>query len=156
MRLRLCCPVCESKGDVTLPGESAWTCPDCSHVVSLHDPQGDPNLTACTACGNHELYKKKDFPHTLGMWILVGAFVASTYTYAYYDKIWTWVILLGSFAFDTILYLIVPDVITCYRCEAEHRNLTTQPHHLPHEQTIQEKYRQERLRREEIERAARR
>jgi len=90
------------------------------------------------------------------MCILVGAFIASTFTYAYYDKVWTWVILLGSFAFDAVLYLVVPDVVTCYRCNAEHRGVPSRPHHLPHEQTTQEKYRQERLRRDEIERAARR
>jgi hypothetical protein len=148
--------VCETAGNVALPGPVSWACPTCHHVVPIHDAQGDPALPACAACGNRELYKKKDFPHTLGMCILVGAFIASTFTYAYYDKVWTWVILLGSFAFDAILYLIVPDAVTCYRCNAEHRGVTPQAHHLPHEQTTQEKYRQERLRREEIERAARR
>lgn len=155
MKLRLFCPVCETAGNVSLPGPATWECPSCRHVVALHDPAGDPLLPACACCGNQELYKKKDFPHTLGMLILVGAFIGSTYTYAYYDKVWTWVLLLGSFAFDAVLYLIVADVVSCYRCNAEHRGVVSAPHHLPHEQTTQEKYRQERIRLEELERAAR-
>jgi hypothetical protein len=156
VRLRLFCPVCETAGDVALPGPGSWPCPTCHHVVPIHDPQGDPALPACAACGNPELYKKKDFPHALGMGIIVGAFVPATIFYCYYQVFWAWVFLLGSFAIDAILYLLVADVVTCYRCNAEHRGVPSLPHHLPHEQTTQEKYRQERLRREEIERAARR
>ena len=99
--------------------------------------------------------KKKDFPHTLGMMILVGAFAAATACYTYYQIFWAWVFLLGSFAFDAVLYLLVADVVTCYRCNAEHRGVPSGPHHLPHEQTTQEKYRQEKIRMEELERAAR-
>ncbi len=44
-------------------------------------------------CGNHELYKKKDFPHWLGMSILMGACILSIITYWFYEPFWTWVIL---------------------------------------------------------------
>ena len=57
------------------------------------------------------------------MAILVGAFVASTVTYCLYDNVLTWGILLGSAAFDGILYLLVKDVVVCYRCGAEHRGV---------------------------------
>ena len=55
---------------------------------------------------------------------------------------------IGSAAFDGILYLLVKDVIVCYRCEAKHYGLSRSKSYDPFELAIAEKYRQERLRRE--------
>ncbi|MFO0926978.1 MAG: hypothetical protein U0736_08040 [Gemmataceae bacterium] len=156
MKIRLYCPVCETPGPVTLPAASAtWTCPGCEHVVTLAAPAADPALPVCAACGNPELYRKKDFPHTLGMAILVGAFVTSTLTYWWYDKLLTWAILLGSAAFDGLLYLLVKDVVVCYRCHAEHRGVTPDPErHRPFELAVHERYRQEKIRQERLQRSS--
>jgi hypothetical protein len=110
----------------------------------------DPALPACVLCGSKELYKKKDFPHSLGMTILVLACLASTITYWLYAKWLTWAILIGSAAFDGLLYLWVKDVVVCYRCQAHYRGLPATAHHQPFELTIHERYRQERLRREQL------
>jgi hypothetical protein len=118
--------------------------------VTLADPRPEATLPACAVCGNAELYKKKDFPHTLGMAVLVGAFIASTVAYAFYDIYVVWAILLGSAAFDGLLYLWVKDVIVCYRCGALHRGVAPNPEHRPFELTIHERYRQERLRKEQL------
>jgi hypothetical protein len=82
--------------------------------------------------------------------ILTFACVASTITYGLYDWWLTWGILLGSAAFDGILYLLVKDVIVCYRCQAHFRGVPPNPEHRPFELTIFERYRQERLRREQL------
>ena len=37
-------------------------------------------------CGNHELYKKKDFPQWLGMTILIAAIDSRTVTYYSYKN----------------------------------------------------------------------
>jgi hypothetical protein len=112
--------------------------------------EADPALATCAVCGNHELYKKKDFPHTLGMTILVGACALATFTYARHEFWATWTILIGSAAFDGLLYLWVKDVVVCYRCDAHHRGLTPGPEHRPFELTTHERFRQERLRKEEL------
>jgi hypothetical protein len=113
-------------------------------------PDAAGPLSQCLICGNTELYKKKDFPHNLGMTILVLAFLASSVTYLLYDKWLTWAILIGSAAFDGLLYLWVKDVIVCYRCNAHYRQVAANPEHKPFELTIQERYRQERIRREQL------
>jgi hypothetical protein len=106
-------------------------------------------------CGNPELYRKKDFPHWLGMTILVAACVASVFTYGWYEKWLTWAILLGSAAFDGLLYLMVGDAVVCYRCEAHYKRLPAAAGaHPPFELTVGERYRQERLRREQLKAAA--
>jgi hypothetical protein len=111
----------------------------------------DPALPACVVCGNHELYKKKDFPHGLGMGILAAACVVSTVFYLLYEKTLTWAVLLGSAAFDGLLYLWVGDVVVCYRCHAHYRGVRPNAEHKPFELTVHERYRQERLRREQLE-----
>jgi hypothetical protein len=155
VNIRLYCPVCDSPGRVRVPGSTQWQCPRCDHLLQLHVPGADPELPVCAVCGNAELYKKKDFPHALGMAILVLACVASSISYWLYDPVVTWAILLGSAAFDGLLYLLVKDVIVCYRCGTEHRGIEARPAHAPFELTTHERYRQERLRLEELEKNAR-
>jgi hypothetical protein len=105
-------------------------------------------------CGNDELYKKKDFPHWLGMTILILACAASVYTYGWYEKWLTWAILIGSAMVDGLLYLWVGDAIVCYRCGAHFRGFNTTAAHKPFELTVGERYRQEHLRREQMRKQA--
>jgi hypothetical protein len=114
----------------------------------------DPALDECPLCGGHELYKKKDFPHKLGMGILVAACMASCVTTLLYQWWLTWGILIGSAAFDGTLYLLVKDVVVCYRCQAHFHGVPVREHHQPFELTIHERYRQEKLRREQLQEAA--
>jgi hypothetical protein len=148
MNSRFDCPICEYAGRIEVPGRSEWQCPQCDHLLRLGEV--DAALSCCAVCGNSELYKKKDFPHSLGMGILVLACLASTVTYWLYDKWMTWAILIGSAAFDGLLYLWVKDVIVCYRCHAHFRGVAVNDEHKPFELTIHERYRQERLRREQL------
>ncbi len=108
------------------------------------------SLPACPLCGNHELYKKKDFPHGLGLVILTLACLASLFTYGWYEKWLTWALLIGSAGVDGCLYFWVGDAIVCYRCLAHYRGFRAGEAHKPFELVIGERYRQERLRREQL------
>jgi hypothetical protein len=103
-------------------------------------------LHACPICGNAELYRKKDFPQRLGLAILALACLASIEPYRRY-MIWlVWTILLGSLAFDYLLYRLVGDVVVCYRCLAQYRGLPGTALFPPYELGIAERYRQEKIR----------
>jgi hypothetical protein len=112
-------------------------------------------LTACAVCGNAELYKKKDFPHWLGMTILLAACFGSIIPYYLYHQWLVWIILIGSALVDGLLYLWVGDVVVCYRCQAQHRQLASTAEYPPYELGIAERYRQERIRREQLHAARR-
>jgi hypothetical protein len=149
VNVRFDCPVCETAGGrIDTSGPEEWRCPGCDHATRLADP--DPAVRACAVCGNPDVYVRKDFPHSLGLTILTLACLASTVTYFLYEKWWTWGILIGSALFDGLLYLWVGDVIVCYRCGAHHRGYTPSPEHKPFELTTHERYRQERIRKEQI------
>jgi hypothetical protein len=132
------------------------TCPACGHLTTVARPATTETsegivVQNCAACGGHELYKKKAFPHWLGMSILVGACLGFVVLNAYRLQWWAWVVLLVSAAVDALLYLAVKDVVVCYRCYAHHRGLGRSGNK-PFELIVHERYRQERLRREQMQR----
>ena len=124
MNVCFACPSCDQPERVSLAAPYDWQCGKCDQ--RLHFEAGDPILPR-VVCGNGELYKKKDFPHWLGMSILVWACILSVITYWLYQPMWTWVILIGSAAFDGLMYLWVGDVLVCYRCNAHSRGFRRPP-----------------------------
>jgi hypothetical protein len=146
--IRFACPGCERPARITLARPTDWQCPSCDH--RLHLEMADPALPACLLCSNGELYKKKAFPHGLGLTILTVACLASVLTYYWYEKWLTWAFLLGSALVDGLLYLCVGDAVVCYRCGAVYSGVSPTEAHKPFELTIAERFRQERLRREQL------
>jgi hypothetical protein len=142
------CPGCEAPAQTPLDHAHDWRCPYCA--ATLHVSKPDATLLTCAVCGCHDLYKKKDFPHTLGLALLIVAFGASAVTYLLYMPGVTWAILIGTAIFDGVLYLLVGDAIVCYRCAAHHKGFQAAAQHQPFEITIGERYRQERLRKEQM------
>jgi hypothetical protein len=152
VNVRFTCPTCERPGRLDLPGPTTWQCPDCGAAVDLHLDAlaADGSLTRCACCGNGQLYRMKDFPQWLGMAILTlacGSFFVLAVVFYQYNL--AWAILVGSAAIDGLIYLIVGDVVVCYRCGARHRGVPSRAFD-PHELTIAEKYRQERIRKEQL------
>jgi hypothetical protein len=134
-----------------VPGP-AWQCRACDHQLQADNRVTADSLPVCAVCGNGELYKKKNFPHGLGLTILTIACILSFIAYLRYEKILTWVILGGTALFDVILFLWVGDAVVCYRCGAVHTGIMPGPEHHPFELGVSERYRQERIRRDEVKR----
>jgi hypothetical protein len=153
VNVQFTCPECERSARIQFPGRTEWQCPACDHVVPFLSQENPASLHACPLCGNTELYKKKDFPHWLGLTILTVACLGSVIPYWLYHQWLAWTILIGSAAIDGLLYLWVGDVVVCYRCDAHYRDMTPLEEHKPFELGIAERYRQERLRREQLQAA---
>jgi hypothetical protein len=115
--------------------------------MSLQSPAG--TLQTCQICGNTELYKKKNFPHWLGLTILTVACVGFLALMGQHEPYWAWAVLLGSAAFDGLLYLAVGDVAVCYRCQAHYPGSAGSDQR-PFELATHERYRQEKIRREQL------
>jgi hypothetical protein len=150
MKIRFLCPICGSWTVTRQVDAESCPCAHCRHVVTAAAPSTAAALTGCRVCGNQELYVQKDFPHWLGMSILVVACIASVVTYALYYIKTTWTILIGSATVDGLLYLLMGDVTVCYRCRAQYRGFPPNPEHHAFDLAIGEKYRQERLRKDGI------
>jgi len=153
VKLRFACPACNAPAGIDSPGPHPWTCSACGHVVDRPDEPltTDGKLACCGLCGNAELYRRKDFPQWLGMTLLTAACTAFfVLAVIFYQYTAAWAVLLGSAAFDGLLYYaIVGDVVVCYRCGCQHRGLPSRAFD-PFELATGERYRQERLRREQL------
>jgi len=151
VNVRFDCPQCGAPARLTLPGPAEWPCPSCGQTLHLGAAATEGGLHACAICGNAQLYRKKDFPQRLGLAILALACLASIEPYRRY-MIWlVWTILLGSLAFDYLLYRLVGDVVVCYRCLAQYRALPGTALFPPYELGIAERYRQEKIRLQQME-----
>jgi len=148
VKVTLACPSCDQPAVTPIDHACDWQCSACDH--RLHMNAAERALPNCLVCGNHELYKQKDFPQWLGMTILLVAVVLSTITYYSYEKWWSWSFLIGSAIIDGAMYLMVGDVIVCYRCQAHYRGFTATDAHQPFEIAIGERYRQEKIRMEQL------
>jgi hypothetical protein len=143
------CPACgqhNRTGDLSSAGEVA--CAHCDWSRPIAADQAAP--TQCAVCGNSDLWRQKDFPQSLGLALVAaGAVLSSIAWYFHWPQ--TALGLLMAFALaDMVVFLLMPDVLVCYRCKARHRAVASSTAEHPgfsHETA--ERYRQEELRRRE-------
>ncbi|MFM7207739.1 MAG: hypothetical protein ACKO4T_13845 [Planctomycetaceae bacterium] len=136
----LVCPLCAATVDVPAAA-IAWAGPGGEPV---EPGAGEPRLRRCLVCPCTELFSRKDFPQRLGVGIVVAGFAASCVTWAWRLLVPTFAILFGTALVDVILYMLMPECQTCYRCGARYRGAGGQPEGFDLE--THEKHRQQRLR----------
>jgi hypothetical protein len=153
VQLTFHCPTCgqfSRTGD--LPGGGGLHCAQCGWsrpVADIADPPAH-----CVACGNADLWRQKDFPQSLGLALVVaGAVLSSIAWYFHWPR--TALGLLMAFALaDMLVFIVMPDVLVCYRCQARHHHLQpTSAEHPGFSHETAERYRQEELRSREAQRS---
>lgn len=160
MRITYACPSCGST--VAIDGVEAATkleCPRCAAAIELPrdaiawtgpggEPvaagDGAPRLRRCLVCPCAELFTRKDFPQRIGVGIVVAGFAASCVTWAQRLLVPTFAILFGTALVDVVLYLLMPECLTCYRCGARYRGAGG--HFEGFDLETHEKHRQQRIR----------
>lgn len=160
MRITYACPSCSAT--VSLDGVETATrleCPRCAGVVEVPrdavawagpagEPvaagAGEPRLRRCLVCPCAELFVRKDFPQRLGVGIVVVGFAASCVTWAQRLLVPTFAILFGTALVDVVLYVLMPECLTCYRCGARYRGAAG--HFEGFDLETHEKHRQQRIR----------
>jgi hypothetical protein len=156
MELTFQCAGCGAVNHVgSLENAEQATCSRCTASRQLHtDAIEGGRLLACPSCATTDLYVQKDFPQGLGLFIVIVGFVISTVFWYLERPGITFLILIASALLDLILYYKVPDVIICYRCLSQVRGAGSNPEgsFRPFDLAIGERYRQERLRIEELKR----
>ena len=148
MYLTYICPRCEQtnqSGDVAdVDGlecsACGWSRPFADH---LDLKQG--GLSECLRCGNTDLWRQKNFPQWLGLTFVALGAITSSIAWAYHRPVWALGILMGFALLDMVLYLVMPDVLVCYRCQTRHHQVDVSGHRtFDHE--LGERYRQEEIR----------
>ncbi|HEY4312452.1 MAG TPA: hypothetical protein VGN12_23590 [Pirellulales bacterium] len=145
MNVTFACPRCDktAQAAIAVDGPSI-ACSHCQAV--LPTPPGawsGQDLTRCLVCGSHDLFVRKDFPHRLGLAIVVGGFALSCVTWYFYWTYLTFAVLFTTALVDMVLFFVVGDSLVCYRCQAEYRRLPSMVEHGPFSLETHERYRQQ-------------
>lgn len=157
MELTFQCPQCEEVGHLQdVESADRALCRRCGGARELREGafSADGALELCPCCGAADLYVRKDFPQQLGLWIVIAGCVVSTVLW-YYERPGAALLVLLAWALaDLALYFRVPDVTICYRCQSQLRGPGSNPDGRleTFDLAIGERYRQERLRVEELRR----
>ena len=166
MRITYACPACEAT--VTHGGAEALRTLDCPQCHAAVEPSADAiawvaadgtpaapaagrlRLRRCLVCPSTELFARKDFPQRLGVGIVVAGFAASCVTWAWRLLVPTFAILFATALLDVILYLLMPECLTCYRCGARYRGDGVADDAGGFDLETHEKHRQQRARSREL------
>jgi hypothetical protein len=113
-------------------------------VTQSSDWSGDVP-SHCLACGNDDLWRQKDFPQAAGLLAIAVQVVVSTWFWFRREPAWTYATLMTFAVLDMVLFIVMPDVLVCYRCRARHRTSAGREQHGSFDHERAERYRQERL-----------
>jgi DNA-directed RNA polymerase subunit RPC12/RpoP len=140
-------PIC-SEGDPIV-------CQHCGSRIDIPEDAVQPGgVRRCVICPSTELFVRKDFSQRLGVAIIVVGFIASSVAWAYHQSVLSLAILIGTALIDAALYLVTGNVLTCYRCHSEYRDVTEWGEHPKFELEVHERHRQQEARLAEASRSS--
>ena len=141
------CPVCQKRRlAAPEPIDAAVRCGECDWTRD----EGrfdftDGNLCRCRVCGCQDLWRQKDFPPALGLALVATAAILSCVAWAFYQPEIAIGILMLAGLIDMVLYMMMRDMLVCYRCGARHRKTTIKEEHPRFNLETAERYRQQDL-----------
>jgi hypothetical protein len=139
------CPYCDQTFRAALHAGQALACPQCHKALWSDCPDwtrtGPP--IHCLACPSRELFVRKDFPQRLGVGIVIAGFIASSLAWYQHRILLSYAILFATALADVLLYLVMGNVLECYRCHAQYRGLASLGDQAEFNLELYEKHRQQ-------------
>ncbi len=130
MRITYACPACHATTSIDrIESRDSLECSACQAVLPIPadafasrdgGDTGPPRLHRCLACPSLELFVRKNFPQRLGVAIVVAGLAASCVAWANRELMATFGILFGTALLDVVLFLFMPNCLSCYRCGARY------------------------------------
>jgi hypothetical protein len=139
------CPNCEELATSELtPATESVACLHCSqHLTAPAGAITDSGLGRCVVCPSNDLYVRKDFSQGLGVTIVIVGFVISTVFWYYRMPFWTYGTLFTTALIDVALYFTMGNLLQCYRCQAQYREVPGIDHFEPFNLETHERHRQQ-------------
>jgi hypothetical protein len=138
------CPVCHRTTRAQLPaGTKSFACTHCRQQINIpNDAIDGQQIRRCLVCPSTELFARKDFPQRLGVALVVIGFVGSSIAWFNYQVLLTFTILFVTALVDLVLYIVMGESLTCYRCHAQYRGFDEIERHGGFDLETHERYRQ--------------
>lgn len=146
MNLTFACPDCDQTSRIELTGAADQTlrCPACGRHWQVPAEACDTNhVHRCVVCPSTDLFVRKDFSQRMGVAIVVVGIVLSSIAWYLHQIMATYAILFATALIDVVLYVVIGNVLQCYRCRAEYRGLEDLDSHAPFNLETHEKHRQQ-------------
>ena len=138
------CPHCQRTTRAQLAGDTAAiACSHCQQQIQVPAAAiTDQQIHRCVACPSTELFARKDFPQRLGVALVVIGFVGSSIAWFNYQVLLSFAILFATALIDLVLYIVMGESLTCYRCHAQYRGFEEIERHGGFNLETHERYRQ--------------
>ena len=128
MNVVFLCTECGQRAFATeVEQAETFACSQCGSNFSIpaaaivpHPADASLGLTRCLVCPSTELFVRKNFPQRVGVGIVVVGLALSCVSWAYRELILTFAILFSTALLDVVLFFVVPECLTCYRCGARY------------------------------------
>jgi len=120
----------------------SFSCGKCGHpyTARFEGVPGAAGVERCAFCGNSAFFLQKDFDQRLGC-LFIGISLAIALLVGWkLGWIWFTPVLLATVVVDWIVAGRVRPVTICYRCDAEYREVTTNPRHHGYDPHVAERY----------------
>lgn len=148
MNVTFRCTHCDHtvQADVPAPG-GQLACPKCQTSWTVDAAAlTEGKLWQCLVCPSRELFIRKDFSQAAGVGIVVVGFLISSIFWAYRMPLWTYGVLFITALIDVVLYVAVGNLLQCYRCQAQYRQVPGLENHGGFDLETHEKHRQQKIR----------
>jgi len=144
MQVAFQCPHCRRATRSEIAGTAGLRCAECgwSRPVSAVEISGE-KPQRCVVCGCDDLWRQKDFPQGLGLFLVALGAALSTLAWANYMPQTALGVLLAFALADLLVYTLMKDVLVCYRCRALYRHTARDADHPRFNLETAERYRQE-------------
>jgi hypothetical protein len=142
MRATHYCAGCLTRRDHGAGESGDFTCAACGapYTGSFDGVLGAEGVERCAFCGNTALFLQKDFDQRLGCLIMAVSLGLALFVGWKVGWIWFTPVLLVSVVIDWIVAARIKPVTICYRCDAEYRDVPTNPHHKGYDPHVAERY----------------
>ena len=119
-----------------------FECAKCGRRYAVRAPSslGPAGVERCAFCGNRAFFLQKDFDQRLGCLFMAVSLAAALFAGWKFGWIWFTPVLLATVVVDWIVATRVRPVTICYRCDAEYRELPTNPRHRGYDPHVAERY----------------
>jgi hypothetical protein len=106
----------------------------------------DGKLEKCLVCPSTDLFVRKNFPPRVGVSIVAIGFGLSCITWYQHLIQATFGILFATALLDVVLYVLVGDIVECYRCHARYGGVSDPVSHGAFDLEVHERHRQQQAR----------
>jgi len=128
------CPRCRAEATAGMDGRGACAACGQQTMLDLSSSLREQRIVdRCPACTGDRLYVQRDFNQKAGLGIVIVGALLAPFT-PYYASLGI------AAAVDALLYLALPEITICYRCQAHFRGFVRNPQHEAFDLHVAEQY----------------